>query len=135
MIKVYIIDDSALIRERLKYVIADIPDAELTGETGDSLIAVTAFKEMDPDVVILDIRMPGKTGIELLREIKKLKPSVIGIILSNYFYPQYRERYLDAGADYFLNKSTEFEKISDIIRTIILDSRTIGDDRHVDREH
>jgi DNA-binding NarL/FixJ family response regulator len=130
MVKVHIVDDSVLIRERLKFMISEIPGAELTGTDGSPLKAGEAFKEKVPDVVILDIRMPGKSGIELLRDIKKMKPSVVVIIFTNYPFPQYRERCIKAGADYFLNKSTEFETINDIIKKIIRDSSSIGNGCH-----
>lgn len=81
MTKDYIVVDSALIRKRLKYMISELPEVEMLGETGNSLMAVDAFEEKDPDAVILDIRMPGKNGVELLRDIKKLKLSVVVIIL------------------------------------------------------
>lgn len=75
--------------------------------------------EMDrllrPDVVILDINMPGGSGIEVLHDIKQLSPSPRVIMLTNYSQPQYRRKCLDAGADHFFDKSTEFEKIRDVL--------------------
>ena len=73
---------------------------------------------MVPDAVILDIRLPRKSGIEVLRDIKKDKPSPVVIILTNYPYPQYQKECTEAGADYFLNKSTEFNKIADVLKNL-----------------
>jgi len=69
-----------------------------------------------PDTVILDIRMPGKSGIQLLREIKSEHPEITAIMLTNYDYPQYRKESLQAGADHFFNKTREFAKIVDLLR-------------------
>ena len=68
-----------------------------------------------PDVVILDIRMPDGSGIDVLQTIKQGEPAPAVIVLTNYPYPAYRQKCLQAGADFFLDKSTEFDQIPELI--------------------
>jgi DNA-binding NarL/FixJ family response regulator len=116
MKSVYVVDDSDFIRERLIEMLSELEGVEIAGGTGDPLEAVAAIRQVVPDAVILDIRLPQKSGIEVLRDIKKDKPSPVVIILTNYPYPQYRKECTEAGADYFLNKSTEFNKIAEVLK-------------------
>ena len=115
MKRVYVVDDSDFVRERLIEMISELKEVEIAGGTGDPLEAVASIREIVPDVVILDIRMPGRSGIEVLRDLKKEEPSPVVIILTNYPYPQYRKECNEAGADYFLNKSTEFNRIAEVL--------------------
>ena len=118
MKSVYVVDDSDFIRERLIEMLSELEGVEIAGGTGDPREAVAAIRQMVPDAVILDIRLPRKSGIEVLRDIKKDKPSPVVIILTNYPYPQYRKECTEAGADYFLNKSTEFNKIAEVLKSL-----------------
>jgi DNA-binding NarL/FixJ family response regulator len=116
---VYIVDDSQVVRERLAAMIADGKGTSLAGTTGDPKEAVTAIRRLRPDAVILDIRMPGMNGIQVLRQIKADRPSTVVIMLTNYPFEPYRRECAEAGADYFLHKSTEFEKINEILETVV----------------
>jgi DNA-binding NarL/FixJ family response regulator len=118
MKSVYVVDDSDFVRERLIEMLSELEGVEIAGGTGDPREAVAAIRQMVPDAVILDIRLPRKSGIEVLRDIKKDKPSPVVIILTNYPYPQYQKECTEAGADYFLNKSTEFNKIADVLKNL-----------------
>ena len=80
--------------------------------------AVTAIRELKPDVVILDIRMPGGCGIDVLNTIDKSGRTPVVIMLTNYPYPQYRKKCFAAGADYFFDKSSEFEKVIDVLQCV-----------------
>ena len=114
--RVFLADDSAPVRERILQILAEIPDVDVVGHAEDSLAARLLITALQPDVVILDINMPGGSGIEVLHEIKQQSPSPKVIMLTNYSQPQYRRKCLDAGADHFFDKSTEFEKIRDVLR-------------------
>lgn len=120
MKRVYVVDDSDFVRERLIEMLSELEKVETVGGTGDPREALAAIREMVPDVVILDIRLPGKSGVEVLRDLKKEEPSPIVIILTNYPYPQYRKECTEAGADYFLNKSTEFNKIAEVLQSLTM---------------
>jgi DNA-binding NarL/FixJ family response regulator len=112
---VYIVDDSQAVRERLIGMISEVEGTTLAGASGDPYEAVTAIRRLHPEAVILDIRMPGMSGIQVLREIKQGGYTPMVIMLTNYPFEQYRRECVEAGADYFLNKSTEFERINEIL--------------------
>ena len=118
MIRVYIVDDSKPIRERLKEMLIDISGIEIVGESEDPMEALVEIRQNHPEVVILDIRLPGISGIELLRRIKGEYPKILVIMLTNYAYPKYRQQSLAAGADYFFQKVTEFDKIPDVLNSL-----------------
>lgn len=78
--------------------------------------AIAAFQQLRPEVAILDIQMPDESGIDVLAHIKKASPQTTVIMLTNYPLPPFRKRCLEAGADYFFDKSTEFEKVIEVLR-------------------
>ena len=119
MIKVFIADDSSVIRDRLNALLSDLPGVEVIGEAGDAEETLKGIQELNPDVVILDIRMPGGNGIGVLKKIKKNDSCPVVIMLTNYPYLQYRKKCTDLGADYFFDKSTEFERIIEVFNKLI----------------
>jgi len=116
MKRVYIVDDSPEVRERLAAMLSEMASVRVVGQTGNAADALASILQLMPDTVILDIRMPGKNGIQLLREIKGEHPGITTIMLTNYDYPQYRKESIQAGADHFFNKTREFEKVVDLFR-------------------
>ena len=118
MLTVYIVDDSDVMRERLAELISDIVGIKLAGQSGNPFDALQSIKAQHPDIVILDIRLPGKSGIDVLKDIKKESPPPIVIMITNYPYRQYRQGCMAAGADYFFSKLDEFEMIAQALRGI-----------------
>jgi DNA-binding NarL/FixJ family response regulator len=116
--KVFIADDSAMFRERLKELLSEVTGIEIIDEAGDGTEAIRGIQELKPDLVILDIRMPGGNGIDTLKNIKKMKQAPVVIMITNYPYPQYRKKCMELGADYFFKKSTEFEKVIEVIEQL-----------------
>ncbi|HEY5497637.1 MAG TPA: response regulator, partial [Syntrophales bacterium] len=80
--------------------------------------AITSISKSNPDVVILDIRLPGKSGIEVLKDIRDKKLPIRVIMLTNYPYPQYRKKCEELGADYFFDKVAEIEEIPNLIEEL-----------------
>jgi len=115
MLKVFIADDSQLVRDRLKELLAEKGSIDVVGESGDAEEAILAIRRLNPDVVILDIRMPGGGGLPVLTDIESRKPSPVVIVLTSYPYPQYREAYLTAGADYFFDKIKDIQQMTDVL--------------------
>lgn len=113
--KVFIVDDSKLLLERLEIMLSEIEGVEISGRAGTSREAIAAIKESEPDVVILDIHMPDGSGIDVLSGIKKNKRSPVVIIFTSYPYPEYKETCLSLGADFFFDKSTEFDRIREAL--------------------
>jgi len=110
-IKAFIADDSLIVRERLVTMLDELAGIEIVGQAESVAEAISAIQRLRPDVVILDIRMPGGSGVDVLERVKQDKGAPIVIILTNYPYPGYRQKCLQAGADFFLDKSTEFDQI------------------------
>jgi len=116
--KVLIVDDSVILRDRLREMLSGIQGIEIIGEVQDEFEAIEFTKKLKPDMVILDIRMPRGNGFGVLQYIKKEQPDTIVIMLTNYPYPQYRKKCMDLGADYFFDKLTEFERIPEMLKQI-----------------
>ena len=117
--RVLIADDSAVVVERLITLLSELPEVEIVGEAQTSGEATERIRQLQPDVVILDIRMPGGSGIDVLETVKKFVPAPIVVMFTNFPYPQYRERCLRAGADFFFDKSTEFDQMIGVFRSVL----------------
>lgn len=118
MIKVVIADDHAIVRQGLKQILADIPDMEVFGEacSGDEVLKF--IRTDDWNVLLLDIAMPGKNVLELIKLSKQQLPHLPILILSMYPEEQYALRMLRAGADGYLNKESAPEQLVEAIRKI-----------------
>ena len=110
-IRVFIADDSPTVRDRLNALLNDMNNVEVVGHAEDAMQAIRDIQNIQPDVVILDIRMPAGSGIGVLRSLQKQDSRPKIIMLTNYPFLQYRKTCLEAGASYFFDKSSEFEKI------------------------
>jgi|WetSurMetagenome_2_1015567.scaffolds.fasta_scaffold00014_36 DNA-binding NarL/FixJ family response regulator len=113
--KVVIADDSSLMRDRIKKLLAGTEENVMVFEAENGDDAIQSIRENKPDLVILDIRMPGMNGIEVLKRIKEDNTKIIVCILTNYPFQQYRQKCIELGADYFFDKNLEFEKILDLV--------------------
>jgi DNA-binding NarL/FixJ family response regulator len=96
-------------------MLSDLETVDMIGEAENVEDAIKSIREIKPDVVILDIRMPGGSGIDVLENIDKRNRVPVVIMLTNYPYPQYRKKCMDAGADFFFDKSGEFEKVIEVV--------------------
>ena len=114
-IRVFIADDSAMVRDRLTVLLRDVPMVEVIGQATDAAEAIQAIQQLKPDVVILDIRMPAGSGIGVLRSLQRQPEKPKFIMLTNYPILQYRKTCLEAGASYFFDKSSEFQKIPEAL--------------------
>lgn len=115
MMRILIADDHAVVRKGLKQIITDdFPSAEII-EVGDVESLLVHVIKANWDVIICDISMPGRSGVEALEQIKQIKPCIPVLMLSMHSEDQYAMRVLKAGAAGYLNKSTVHE---DLIRAI-----------------
>jgi two-component system, NarL family, response regulator DevR len=117
-VQVFIVDDSALVRQRLAELLLDVDNVKLVGEAATVAEALARIPAVCPDFVLLDIRMPDGDGIGLLGELKRLdRPPVVGM-LTNYPLEPYRQRCLALGADFFWDKSHDLEALSTTVREL-----------------
>ena len=118
MITVLLADDHALIRKGFRLILEAEPDIEVTGEASDGMAAVSMASALRPDVVLMDIRMPGRDGIEATRDIAVAGlPSKV-LILTTFDLDDYVYAGLRAGASGFLLKDTQPDDLVAAIRTI-----------------
>jgi DNA-binding NarL/FixJ family response regulator len=116
-LNVLIVEDSILIRDRMNILLSELPCISTIENSGDGIEALNMVNEKNPDVVLLDINLPGKSGLSVLKEIKSQSKATV-VMLTNYSDEYYRTLCSRLGADHFLDKSTEFEKIPNLISTI-----------------
>ena len=116
--KVLLADDSKLVRERLAVQLCELDKVELVGETDYIPELLELIQRLKPDVVVLDIHMPGGNGIQALAAIKKEPGSPVVIMLAMLPYPQYRKRCLEAGAEFFFDKATEFDLVMQALKQL-----------------
>jgi DNA-binding NarL/FixJ family response regulator len=113
--RVLIVDDSKIVCDGLQQMLINIADVEIVGQAHNGQDAIATISESKPDVVILDIRLPGLSGIDVLKDIRNKKLPIRVIMLTNYPYPQYRKKCESLGADYFFDKVAEIEMIPKVI--------------------
>lgn len=115
MKEVLIVDDSQQIRERIATLLDESPHIHIVGQAGTNLEGWQALQRLHPDTVVLDIRLPDESGIQLLKQIKNSHPEIKVIMLTNFDFQQYRHQCRQLGADHFLSKTREFDKIVDAV--------------------
>lgn len=124
--KVFVADNSAILRKQIINLLSDLHGIEIVGQAQVTPEALRAIRELKPDVVTLDIQMSGG-GIDVLKKIKRDDSAPIVIILTNSTSPPYRRSFIEAGADFFLDKSTEFEEVRGIIQRLLRRFNSPGD--------
>lgn len=118
MIRIVIADDHAIVREGLKRILADDSSMEAVAEASDGQEAARMVRAHKPDVVLLDISMPGRSGIDALADIRSASPDTRILILSMHPEDQYAIRCLREGADGYLTKESAPELLLGAIRKI-----------------
>ncbi len=114
--RVLIADDHALVREGLRAVLEGEGGVEVVGEAGDGLRAVEACRELRPDVVLMDVRMPGVDGLEATRRIKAEMPGVSVVMVTMHENPDYLLEAVRAGAAGYVLKDASGERIAGAVR-------------------
>lgn len=118
MIKVLIADDHAVVRSGLKQILAETTDIVVAGEATNGREALEKVQQHHWDAVVLDITMPGRSGLEILKDIKHLKPDLPVLVLSMHAEEQFATRTLKAGASGYLNKESAPEELVKALRKI-----------------
>lgn len=117
-IRILIADDHPIVREGYKKILMSQPDMDVTGEAGNGQEVLDLIQKKDFDLILLDISMPGRSGLEILKELKGRKPHLPVMILSIYPEEQYAIRALKAGASGYLTKASAPEELISAIRKV-----------------
>jgi two-component system invasion response regulator UvrY len=125
-IRVFIADDHAIVREGLKQILAEERDIVVAGEAENGLDAIKLFRKSRCHVLLLDISMPDRSGIEVLKQIKKEKPELAVLMLSMHREDQYAIRSLKAGAAGYLTKQSAPRELVTAIRQVAAGQRYVS---------
>ena len=117
-IRVFIADDHAIVREGLKQILGDSPDIVVAGEAENGVDAIKLFRKSKCHVMLLDISLPDKSGIEVLKQVKKERPETAVLMLSMHREDQYAIRSLKAGAAGYLTKQSAPKELVTAIRQV-----------------
>src|SRR5512136_2230571 len=118
MLKILVADDHPVVRQGIMRIIEETQDMKVTGEAQNGNEAVKKLKENDYDLVLLDISMQGSDGLDVIREIKKLKPDLPVLILTIHPEKYYGLRMLQAGASGYLTKQNAPFELIEAIRKV-----------------
>ena len=118
-VHVLIVDDSSIVRLRVAEMIGSVEHVAVVGQARGVSDALTAMRELRLDLVILDIQMPDGDGLTVLEAAKRLNPAPAVLMLTNYVDDYHRLRCAAAGADFFLDKSKQFEEIPNVLRGLM----------------
>lgn len=118
MIRVLLADDHVIVRAGLRELLADTGDVLVAGEAGNGQEVLASIRKEDYDVLVLDMSMPGRSGIELIRQLKSEKPRLRILVLSMHGEAQYAVRAIRAGASGYLTKDSATEQLVAAIRRI-----------------
>jgi DNA-binding NarL/FixJ family response regulator len=116
--RILVADDSCVVFERLVEMLASAPEAEIVGHTTDLPATLRSLAESCPDIVILDLCMPGGTGMDVLKSIRENGQETAAVVLTNFPYAQYRARCRSLGAVAFLDKSMQFDQVLGVIQDL-----------------
>jgi DNA-binding NarL/FixJ family response regulator len=118
MIRVLIADDQALVRGGFRMILGAQKDIEVVGEAGDGLEAIAKANELEPDIVLMDIRMPGQDGLEATRRLVSSGPSPRVLMLTTFDLDEYVYEAMKAGASGFLLKDVRPEQLAEAVRVV-----------------
>lgn len=124
--KILLVDDHAVVRRGVRQILEEDDEALDIGEAGDAIAALESVRSQHWDLVLLDIRLPGRSGVEVLKQIKSEKPGLPVLILSSYPESQYAVRLIRAGAAGYLSKETLAETLVEAVRTVAKGRRYIS---------
>ncbi len=127
MIRVLIADDHTMFRKGLSEVLEGTPDISVVGEAEDGVQTLERLRDQEVDVVLLDIQMPGRSGIEVLTDVRRLYPEIGVLILSMHPVEQYAVRAIKAGALGYLTKERTPYELIGAIRKVASGRRYVDD--------
>ena len=118
MIRIVLADDHAIVREGLKHILASQSDFQVVGEAGDGNEALRLARELEFDLLVLDLSMPGRSGMELIKLVRAERPKVRILVLSMHQEVQYAVRAIKSGASGYLTKESAPAELEQALRKI-----------------
>lgn len=118
MIRIVIADDHAIVREGLKRIVSDAQDMQVIGEAADGNEVLRVVREQEFDILVQDLSMPGRSGMELIRRVKTERPALRILVLSMHEELQYAVRAIKSGASGYLTKESAPGQLVEAIRKI-----------------
>ncbi len=125
-IRIMVVDDHPLVRQGVRSLLSNYPDLEIVGEADNGLSALRYAADLMPQVILLDIRMPGETGIDLVRRIRLSAPTAKVLMLTSFDDREYVTGALRAGAHGYVLKSISDETLVNAIRAVYSGERVLG---------
>jgi DNA-binding NarL/FixJ family response regulator len=123
-LRVFVVEDSTLVRERLAQRIGADDLTQIVGTAEDVELALQGIEQTDAEAVVLDLRLTDSNGIDLLHALRDRTDQIVTIVLTNYATPVFRAASFGAGADYFFDKTTEFDRAMEIIARLAREKET-----------
>lgn len=117
-IKVFLLEDHKIVRDGLKSILAIDPEFEIEGEESNPKVFLEKLPSLNFDILLLDLSLPELPGIDVLKEVKKLKPEIHVMILSMHDNPQYMIKALKEGASAYLTKDTQAEVLIEALKEV-----------------
>jgi len=118
MIRVVVVDDHTLMRQGLVGLLDEDPDLVVVGQAGDASSALDVIEEMRPDVVLMDVGLPGVSGLELTVRVKRIVPDIRVLVLTMYEREDYLFQALQAGASGYVLKGADIQDLLTAVRTV-----------------
>lgn len=119
-LRVLIVEDSSIVRGRIIRLVSGVPGVKVVGMAVDGTHALALFRELQPDVMVLDIQLPGLNGVELLARVRVENTSCKVIVLTTYAFDEFRRKCLDLRAEYFFDKALEFQRVVEVLGRMAL---------------
>src|SRR5258706_9090619 len=126
MLKVLIADDHAVVRQGLRHILADIPELGQVGEASDGQDVLNQVRAEPWDVLVLDMSMPGRGGLDILKDVRRERPETRVLVLSMHPEDQFAVRMLKAGASGYLTKETAADELVKAVRKVMSGGKYIS---------
>ena len=120
MVNVYLCDDVPELRHLLRIILEEDPQLRVVGETGDAQIGIEEIAELQPNVVLLDLSMPGMDGLEALPLIRRAAPDTSVIVFSGFTEARMASLVLERGADRYIEKGEPLERVREAVRELAI---------------
>src|ERR1700694_669643 len=117
--RAFIVDDSAIVRMRVAELLVTDTDVTVVGQASTVAAALQEIPRLQPEFVLLDIHLPDGDGISVLKAVKRMTPTPAVVMFTNYTDEYHRQRCEVAGADFFLDKSKQFDQIPGVLRRLM----------------